>query len=234
MNYPQKDIDRFWSKVHVQYKNDETPDFNDCMEWTAGQFHEKNGNNYGRFYFNKQTLRAHRFNYECFYGTIPSGFVVCHLCDNTLCVNPYHLFIGTNQDNSNDMVNKGRSLRGSKNHNCLIDDSDAIKILKGIETGKYLTIDQIFKEYNITIRILRNILNNKRLNINCPENLRLKILNCSRPGSRNGNAKLNEIIVKEIKNQLQYYTNIELGKMFGVSRSAISDIRSGKRWKHVI
>jgi hypothetical protein len=53
-------------------------------------------------------MRAHRYSYQAFKGQIPDGMQVCHTCDVRNCVNPEHLWIGTNQDNFDDMVKKGR------------------------------------------------------------------------------------------------------------------------------
>jgi hypothetical protein len=53
--------------------------------------------------------RAHRITYRHFCGDIPAGMFVCHTCDVPSCCNPDHLFLGTNQDNVNDMVKKKRN-----------------------------------------------------------------------------------------------------------------------------
>lgn len=61
------------------------------------------------------TDRAHRIAYKHFKSDIPTGMFVCHTCDVPACCNPYHLFLGTNQDNVNDMVRKKRNSKPPRN-----------------------------------------------------------------------------------------------------------------------
>lgn len=70
------------------------------MGWTNGK--------YGMVTLNKQKHLAHRLFYEMDIGPIPDGMCVCHHCDNPLCVNALHMFVGTHSDNSIDMMRKKR------------------------------------------------------------------------------------------------------------------------------
>jgi hypothetical protein len=62
----------------------------------------------------KKTVRAHRLVYEILVGPIPTGKCLLHRCDNPVCVNPDHMFIGTIADNNRDMHAKGRAAVGEK------------------------------------------------------------------------------------------------------------------------
>lgn len=90
--------ERFWTKVQKTAG---------CWLW-LGHF-DKNG--YGQLALPGRrggTLQAHRFSWQLHNGPIPDGKCVLHKCDNPSCVNPKHLFLGTNYDNWHDMENKGR------------------------------------------------------------------------------------------------------------------------------
>jgi hypothetical protein len=89
--------ENFWGNVSID-KDDK------CWEWKRGR--RKSG--YGKLWYNGKTTLAHRVAWLKTYGPIPEGLCVLHKCDNPPCVNPSHLFLGTNKDNSRDKENKGR------------------------------------------------------------------------------------------------------------------------------
>ena len=75
-----------------------------CWNWTLG----KSEKGYGRVKHGGVRYRAHRMSYQLFVGEIPDDMYVLHHCDNPSCINPDHLFVGTNVDNIKDMINKNR------------------------------------------------------------------------------------------------------------------------------
>jgi len=72
---------------------------------------------YGQVWFKRKIHRVHRLMYEFKKGPIPEGMVICHTCDTPSCVNPDHLFLGTQKDNIQDCINKGRNGKGYRGHN---------------------------------------------------------------------------------------------------------------------
>jgi hypothetical protein len=71
---------------------------------------------------------AHRYSYYSYVGAIPEGAQICHRCDNPSCVNPDHLFVGSNQDNVDDKVAKGRHPKGQKSATSKLSEVEVIEV----------------------------------------------------------------------------------------------------------
>lgn len=131
---------RFWSKVRLTANDDL------CWEWQFGL----NDAGYGSFecYFNGVKIRrAHRMAWVLTHGEIPDGLWVLHSCDNRKCCNPKHLFLGTSDDNIQDKLNKGRQMKGEKQHFHKLTSADVIEIRKRYKSG---LSQQLALEYNVS------------------------------------------------------------------------------------
>lgn len=112
-------IGLFWSKVTLGNEDQ-------CWEWTASTFHC----GYGMVRWSGQARYAHRVAWEMWYGEAPGEKCVLHKCDNRLCVNPYHLFLGDRGDNARDCWAKGRGPRmiGEKSGASKLKETDVTEI----------------------------------------------------------------------------------------------------------
>jgi hypothetical protein len=150
-------VSYFWRRV------DKSPHPKGCWMWEgskAGTHKDK----YGRMGYGKTRPGAHRFSWVLHNGPVPDDMEILHKCDNTLCVNPDHLYVGTHHRNMLD-----RKARGRGNHPT---------------------------------------------------------------GERHPKAKLTVEQVEEIRKLgSKGYSNRELGKMFGVSNTAVFHIKKGNHWR---
>jgi hypothetical protein len=130
----------------------------DCWEWTG----RLNGKGYGVIgWRGKPNRRAHRIAWELTHGPIPDGMVVCHRCDNPSCVNPVHLFLGTQADNIADRHAKGRdnaAKPGQRHFGAKLTDIQAAAMRARYSHGG-VTQQQIADEYGISRGNVSRIVN---------------------------------------------------------------------------
>jgi hypothetical protein len=129
----------FWSMVKVSGAGE-------CWEWQ----HSKNNKGYGNVQWNGRVDKAHRVAWTLTHGD-PGSLFVLHSCDNRSCCNPSHLFLGTNQDNMDDMVKKGRASRlaGENNPRAKLKPSQVLEIKHRYALGN-VTQTQLAKEYGVS------------------------------------------------------------------------------------
>jgi hypothetical protein len=131
-----------WFWEHVE--KDAPPD--ECWIWRG----KTDRHGYGIF----STFMAHRVSWELHRGEIPKGLFVCHDCpegDNPACVNPAHLWLGTNAENTADKIAKGRDqyLSGATNPASKLTAADVIEIRRlCVESG--LTQAEIGAKFGVT------------------------------------------------------------------------------------
>jgi len=143
----EKDLQRFFKKVFINSNR-----MGGCWEWQACVTRV----GYGQLKFKERQVGVHRLSYEHFNGSIPEGTLVLHKCDIRNCVNPSHLFLGTNQDNMNDKINKGRHAYGETSGQSKLTEAQVQDIYNASGTFR-----DIAKRYNISHVQVCNIKNKK-------------------------------------------------------------------------
>lgn len=114
---------------------------------------------YGQLKYNKENWLAHRFSYTYYFGKIPDDMFVCHKCDNPICSNPGHLFLGTSEQNFQDMRKKNRHAHGEKCGNSRINEQIVIEIIDRLNNNEKMI--QISRQMNVSYTTINSIKRNK-------------------------------------------------------------------------
>jgi hypothetical protein len=182
--------------------------------------------------------RAHRLSWEIHNGPIPNGLYVCHHCDNPACVNPAHLFLGTNQDNVDDMVQKGRNFvngeqrsKGERHGMAKLTAEQVLQIREEYVRTK-TTFSEIGRRYGLSHQTVRRIIRGEAWQHLPSSNAPTEKLTL---GENNNMAKLTADQVRSIRAEYaRGNTNRhELGEKYGVSHMAIYRIVKHRTWKHI-
>lgn len=139
-------IKAFWNRIDIK-------ELFSCWEWTKG----RDAYGYGLVKRLRKTRRCHRVAWSLTYGPIPDGLWVLHHCDNRLCCNPGHLFLGTHADNMRDMTEKERGTRGERSSLSKLTAQD-VKLIRELgATG--LPHNQIAKRFPVQRAQISKIIN---------------------------------------------------------------------------
>jgi predicted XRE-type DNA-binding protein len=152
--------ERFLSKVDKEISNS-FYNGTRCWEW-KGSLGNKD---YGMYYHNGRSILSHRYSYYLTFGEFDTKLFVLHHCDNPKCVNPNYLFLGTNFDNIQDKVKKGRQSHsiGELCGNSKLTEKKVIKIYKMYDSGNH-TQQEIAEIFRVGQTTISNIVTGKEWN----------------------------------------------------------------------
>ena len=193
------------------YKNIEVNE--GCWEWKGSRY--KTG--YGQFSIKNKQITAHRASWIIHYGEIPKGLHVCHKCDNRICANPQHLFLGTPKDNTQDMIVKGRKPDPWNKVFSAEQEKQMHELY--LQGCKQRDIAKKFGTLQSSVwHIIRKFEDSKSL-----------------MGEGNCNAKFNDEDIIKIRSMFVPYkmSCVKIAKLYGVHVTTIQRIIYRQTWSHV-
>jgi ribosomal protein S25 len=229
--------ERFWSRVDKNGPQPENPEC-DGVCWIWCGYRDDRG--YGRSMNNSGggSHQAHRKAWEYYYQQeIPNGLLLRHMCDNPPCVNPKHLIVGTQADNTRDMIERGRMriLVGEEQGMTKLNEEQVREIRKEYSEGKvsYQALADKYGVGNSTIKGICKRLTWKHIEDDYQPAID-KITERLLVASRNG--KLSEEQVRAIREDCiadDFISHNEVGKKHGVSHNVVYGIHHRLNYKHV-
>jgi hypothetical protein len=225
--------ERFWQRVTYRgafWANgtDKLP--KECLEWASNI----NDSGYGMFYLtNRNRIRAHRFSFGLSTGQAPPrDMQVCHTCDNRKCVNPNHLFLGTNAENVSDKVSKTRHNFGAKVPQSVLNETDVASIIRRLGAGE--AGKAIARNFGVHFQTVSDIKNGRSWSHLPGTNglPTIAFMQAAKPQSKMS-AKLTAENAADIKARLARDETVkDIADAHGVSIGAVYHIRQGKTWGH--
>jgi hypothetical protein len=219
-------------------KTDQSGGPDACWPWTGSL----NNKGYGIFSIGpgkpRRIFLAHRLAYFLGTGIDPGSMCVCHRCDNPLCQNPAHLWLGTKIQNLHDCMAKGRFtngnvhwarrhpewiMRGENNRVSKLTDAKAVEINRLYATGEF-TYQSLGEQFGVSMTTVRNVVHGISWKHIVSELSPLR--------KWHGNTKLTEADVAEIRAlwATGNFTQEEIGRKFGTTGSNICNIVNRKVW----
>ena len=144
--------ERFWKNVNKT---------KGCWIW------KRRAGKYGKLQGLKRSMSAHRVSWEIHHGQIPAGMQVCHHCDHPKCVNPAHLFLGSQAENVADMMTKNRHAAGVRHPQAKLSPAEVLQIRQYYKSGH--TIRLLSEAYQMSETTIHGIVHGLRWKVLSPE-----------------------------------------------------------------